>query len=106
MHSRFGPLDQMLGILLETWNRRYNFEMDRDRRVALFTGGGMQAGAGEIEGGLIRVAYESAPHEIVEEFCSPEQAAALIDAIMARKQLCRIPKPTGQPGTFSDHGKT
>jgi hypothetical protein len=43
---------------------------------------------------LIRVAYESVPHELVEEFfTSPAQAAALIDAVMTREQLCRVPKP-------------
>jgi hypothetical protein len=30
-----------------------------------------------VAGGLIRVAYESAPGEVTEEFCTPTQAAAL-----------------------------
>ena len=94
MGNDFGPIDRMLGVLLETWDHRYAFEVDRERQLALFTRGGMQAGAGVVEGELIRVAYESAPHEVTEEFCTtPEQAAALIDAIMAREHLCRVPKP-------------
>jgi hypothetical protein len=79
MMDGFGPIDEMLGILLETWDHRYAFDVDRERQLALFTRGGMQAGAGVVQGGLIRVAYESAPHEVVEEFCtSPAQAAALL----------------------------
>jgi hypothetical protein len=102
MRSNFGPLDEMLGVLLETWDHRYAFEMDRERRAVLFTRGAMQAGAGEVSGGLIRVAYESAPHEVVEEFCTPEQAAELVDRVMAREQLCRVPKPNGGSGTAAD----
>jgi hypothetical protein len=98
MADGFGPIDQMLGILLETWEHRYAFDVDRERQLALFTRGGIQAGAGVIQGGLIRVAYESSPHEVAEEFCTtPAQAAALIDAIMAREQLCRVPKPEAEP---------
>src|SRR5262245_36517988 len=94
MADGFGPLDQMLGILLETWEHRYAFDVDRERQLALFTRGGMQAGAGVVEGGLIRVAYQSALYEVAEEFCTtPAQAAALIDAVMAREQLCRVSKP-------------
>jgi hypothetical protein len=70
MAESFGPIDQMLSILLETWEHRYAFDVDRERQVALFTCGGMQAVAGMVEGGLIRVAYESALHEVAEEFCT------------------------------------
>src|SRR5262245_42267024 len=102
MADDFGPVDQMLGVLLETWEHRYAFEVDRQRQLAFFTRGGMQAGAGVVEGGLIRVAYESAPHEVAEEFCTtPEQAAALINAIMARERLFRVPKPEAEPGAAS-----
>ena len=98
MVGGFGPIDRMLGILLETWEHRYAFEVDRKRQLAFFTRGGMQAGAGVIEGGVIRVAYELAPHEVAEEFCTtPEQAAALIDVVLAREQLCRVPKPEAEP---------
>ncbi len=82
------------GRSLETWENRYAFEVGRERQLARFTRGGLQAAAGVVAGGVIRVAYESAPHEVAEEFCTtPEQAAALIDAITARERLCRVPKP-------------
>lgn len=93
----FERIDEMLGILLETRKRRYAFHVDRDRQKVLFTRGGMQAGAGVVQGGLIRVIYESAPHTMVEEFCTtPAQAAALIEAVMAREQLCRVPRPEAE----------
>lgn len=98
MTEGFGPIDQMLGILLETWQHRYTFDVDRERQLVLFMRGGMQASAGQLQGGLIRVTYEWALHELAEEFCTtPAQAAALINAVMARKQLCRIPKLKIEP---------
>jgi hypothetical protein len=100
MSSNFGPLDQMLLLLLETQDHPYASEMDGERRVVLFRRSGMQARACEAKGWLIRVAYESAPHELVEEYCTPEEAAALVDALMARQTLCRVPKPTA----LSDEG--
>jgi hypothetical protein len=91
--SSFGPLDEVLGLLLETWEHRYAFEFDRERRAILFSRGAMIASAGAVEGGVIRVAYESAPHEVVEELCTPQQAATLIEAVMSRERLSRVPKP-------------
>ena len=90
--DNFGPIDEMLRLLLET--KEHRFVVDREGHRALFTRGGMQAVASEVKSRLIRVTYESAPHEVVEEFCTtPEQAAVLINAVMARKQLCRVPRP-------------
>jgi hypothetical protein len=83
----------MLALLADTCDHPYASEIDREERVVLFSRGGMQARAGEVEGGLIRVIYESAPHHLADEFCTPEQAAVLIVAIMGRQQLCRVPKP-------------
>ncbi len=95
MTSDLGPLDQLLGQLLETWEQRYSFEFDRQQRLILFTRGDMQVGAGEVGGGLIRVAYDSAPEVVTEEFCTPKEAAELIEAILFREQLCKVPKPEG-----------
>ena len=93
MANAFGPLDEVMGVLLESWGQRYRFEFDRVQRVITFDRGDMIAGAGEVADGLIRVAYESAPGEVVEEFCTPSQAAALIEAVMARTALCRVASP-------------
>jgi hypothetical protein len=88
--SAFGRLDEMIGILIESWNHQYTFEIDRDRRFARFSRGGMQASAAEVADGLIHVTYESAPHEMVEEFCTVADAAALVQAVMARETLSRV----------------
>jgi hypothetical protein len=29
----FGPLDEVLGTLLQTWGQRYRFEMNREERL-------------------------------------------------------------------------
>lgn len=94
MLDRLGPIDQMVEILLQRRDHRYALSVDHERRVVSFTRGGMQAWAEVAEDGLIRVDYESAPHEVAEEFCStPGQGASLVEAVMAREHLCRVPKP-------------
>lgn len=87
-------MDRLLEILGETSERRYAFKVHRRKQGAIFTRGGMQAAAAVIPAGRIRVVYEAALHEPVEEICTtPEQAAAMIEAIMARKHLGRVPRP-------------
>src|SRR5262249_22848298 len=90
--SAIGPLDEVLGQLLETWERRYAFKFNREQRVIIFSRGNMMAHARELPDGLILVSYDSAPGQIESEFCTPDQAAALIEAVMARNALCLLPK--------------
>jgi hypothetical protein len=92
MPSVFGPLDEVLGQLLETWDHRYAFEFDREQRVITFRRGDMVACADEHGHDLVVVSYEWGQGEVEAEFCTPDQAAALIDAVMARKELCRLPR--------------
>lgn len=92
MPSVFGPLDEMLGQMLESSDHRYHFEFNREQRVIAFSRGDMVARAVEQPNGLIIVSYEAASGEVESEFCTPDQAAALIDAVMARKELCLLPK--------------
>jgi len=92
MATVFGPLDEMLCHLLETWNRRYAFEFNREQRVITFSCGDMIAHVVEHGDRLVIASYEWALGEVEHEFCTPDQAAALIDAVMARKELCRLPK--------------
>ena len=87
-----GPLYDMLCELLETCNQRYNFEFDRKQRVITFNGSGMTAIADEHGDNLVVVSYECGPGDMEAEFCTPGQAAALIEAVMSRKELCRLPK--------------
>jgi hypothetical protein len=94
MSTSHGPLEQMLGMLPP--RRRYVFEVDHRGRAVSFHRGGMHAVARQVKGGMIRIVYEWAMHEPVQELCTPEQAAALIDAVMMRERLCRVPRPTSQ----------
>jgi hypothetical protein len=92
MAELIGPLDDMLCELLETYNQRYDFEFDRKKRVIKFYGSGMIAIADEHGDNLVVVSYERGRGDMESEFCTPGQAAALIEAVMSRKELCRLPK--------------
>jgi hypothetical protein len=98
MGPDFGLLDEVLGELLETWEHRYQFRFDRVNREIIFRRGDMFASAVEPVGGpgegqgLVVVSYEWGPGETEYEFCTPAQAVALIDAVMSREDLSRLPK--------------
>jgi hypothetical protein len=98
MSTTFGPLDELIGCLLETWGQRYAFECDREHRVALLTRDEMQARVDELPTGMLRVTYQHAPNQDASELCTPTEAAALVEAVLFRQHLCRVPKPPlGQP---------
>jgi len=65
----------------------------------------MIAHATEHGNNLVLVSYEWAPGEVEYEFCTPDQAAALIDAVMARKELCRLPKHGRPPMLVMEFSK-
>jgi hypothetical protein len=92
MTTAFGPLDEVMVQLLENWDHRYAIEHNREQRVIAFRRGDMIAHVTEHGGNLTVVSYESAPGKVEYEFCTPTQAAALIDAVMARTELCLLPK--------------
>ena len=98
MSTAFGPLDELMGRLLETWEQRYDFEFDRKKRVASFSRDGMQVQVDELPSGELSVVYEHALHETTTEVCGPEEAASLIEAILSRQNLCRVPMPKGVSG--------
>jgi hypothetical protein len=99
MSTTFGPLDKLIGCLLETWGQRYTFKCDRERRVAHFTRGEMQAQVDELPAGMLRVTYQHAPNQDASEICTPTEAAALVEAVLFRQQLCRVPMPGAQQQT-------
>jgi hypothetical protein len=94
MSATFGPLDHMVGCLLETWGHRYAFECDRERRIATFTRAEMQARVDELPTGKLLVTYQHAPNETATEFCTPSEAAMLVEAVLFRQHLCRVPLTT------------
>jgi hypothetical protein len=67
--------------------------------LVMENGLGMQAVAIESDGGLIEVHYERAPDETARERCTPEVAARLLGAIMARSQLEPVALPAPTPGS-------
>lgn len=89
----------MIGCLLETWAHRYTFECDRERRIARFTRDEMRAQVDELPTGMLRVTYQSAPDQDASELCAPTEAAALVEAVLFRQHLGRVPKTTAQPQT-------
>jgi hypothetical protein len=96
MSAVFGPLDELMGCLLETWENRYDFRCDREKRCASFDRGGMQVQVDELPTGQLRVIYEHALHETTTELCTPAEAGALVEAILFRDKLCRVPLPSGE----------
>jgi hypothetical protein len=97
----FGPLDEVLGTLLETWGQRYRFEMNREERLLLLSKSpDNEVGAKELPDGRIHVVYQPSPDETAEEFCSVDRAIRLIEALMARESLAPValpPEPALQP---------
>ena len=79
-----------MGLLLETWERRYQFNFNRERRVAEFTRGQMRARVEEMTGDRLRVTYQSAPDQETSEICTPDEAARLVEAVLLRERLVRI----------------
>jgi hypothetical protein len=86
----FGPLDEVLGRLLETWNHRYHFEMHREERLLLLSkppDNGV--GAKELPNGRILVVYQLSS-DAAEEHCSVDRAVRLIDSLMARENVASV----------------
>ena len=84
----FGPLDQVAGRLLETWDHQYRFEMNRtDRLLLLSKPPNNDVRAKELSDGRILVVYQPSADETAEEYCSADRAVQLIEALMAREKL-------------------
>lgn len=84
----FGPLDEVLGTLLETWGHQYKFEMNRKERLLLLSKPpDNEVGDKELPDGRIHIVYQPSPEETAEEYCTVDRAVQLIDALMAREKL-------------------
>lgn len=93
----FGPLDEVLGTLLETWRQRdsfFGFKMNYEERLLLLSKPpDNEVGAKELPDGRIHVVYQPSPEETVEEYCSIDRAVRLIDALMSREKLEPVTLP-------------
>ncbi len=80
----FGPLDELLGTLLETWEQRYEFKLDREKRLAHFIRENRQVDVSELSSGELRVTYAGLSGKEVSEVCTPERAAQLVETVLFR----------------------
>ena len=94
----FGPLDQVAGTLLETWDHQYRFQMNRTERLLLLSKPpNNEVRAKELSDGRILVAYQQSVDETAEEYCSVDRAVQLIEALMGREKL--EPVTLGSPAS-------
>jgi hypothetical protein len=93
------PLNRLYRLLPEAGDRPYAVDFGRQRRVVSFTCGSNWAGAGEEEDGRVQVCYQASEltSDVQSELCTPEEALALVEAIMSRKRLNYVPKPAAYP---------
>jgi len=85
------PLSRLLeeldlgGLRCAVTRRNDSVVIDRDD--------GMQVVVRDAGSELVEVAYEQALHDTACETCSPAIAAALLRAVLSRRQLERVPLP-------------
>jgi hypothetical protein len=91
------PLNRLYRLLGDAGDHPYTIDFDRRRRVIWFACGLNRAGAAEEEDGQIRVCYQSSEVDMHSELCTPDEAVALIEAIMSRPRLIYLPKPAAEP---------
>jgi hypothetical protein len=100
------PLNRLYRLLPEAGDRPYAVDFGRQRRVISFTRGPNWAGAAEEEDGRLQVCYQTSEltDDLHSELCTPEEAVALIEAIMSRNRLVYVPKPAAELAATPDRG--
>lgn len=88
-------LDDLMATLMETWDKRYSFNCNRKKKVAVFERHGIQVRADETSDGELVVSYEHAPHEFTQEICTVDEAANLVELALFRDTLERL-EPVGR----------
>lgn len=79
--STLSPIDTMLGIMLESWEHKYSFDLDRVARKAVFKRGPVTVNAEERPDGqiFITVLREGTAFS---KTATPEEAAKSITAVI------------------------
>jgi hypothetical protein len=95
--TMFGPLDELMGTLLETWEQRYVFHFDRAKRVAVFTREEMHAHVEETADAKLRVTCRHTPGADTVVECTPDEATGLVEAILFRENHGPVQSVTGKP---------
>ena len=72
------PIEQLLGTMLETWNQRYNFRLERETGVLVFSVPGFELTAVEHEG-AIALSFEEEGKRY-RKICPLEEAPSVIEA--------------------------
>lgn len=75
------PLDQLLGTMLETWNQRYNFKLNREKWELEFSVPGFILFATETTGGRIALTFDEAGKRHQVE-CSVAESPRVIEALL------------------------
>ena len=75
------PLDQVLGMLLETWNHRYKFTLNREKWELALSVHGFDLLASESGTGKIVLTFEEAGTKHRAE-CSVEEAPKVIESLL------------------------
>ena len=75
------PLDQLLGTLLETWNQRYKFTLNREKWELELSVPGFQVLATETGEDKIALRFEEAGKRHRVE-CSVDEAPRVIEALL------------------------
>jgi hypothetical protein len=78
------PLDKVLGTLLETWNKRYVFNLDREKRQLRFTVPNFELLATEAASGKIQLSFDEAGTRHQVE-CTADEAPKVIEALLFPK---------------------
>lgn len=75
------PLEQLLGTLLETWDQRYGFSLDREKWELVLSVPGFELLATEAGEGKIALSFEEAGNR--HRVAGPlEEAPRLIEALL------------------------
>jgi hypothetical protein len=82
--ATFGPLDELLGTLLETWEQRYEFKFDREKRLAHFVRGNRHVDVSELSSGELSVTFAGVSGKEASELCTPDRAAQLVETVLFR----------------------
>jgi len=83
-NRKLGPLDKVLGTLLETWGKRYAFDLNREKRELRLTVPNFELLATESQDGKIFLTFEEAGTKHRVE-CTADEAPKVIEALLFPK---------------------
>ena len=79
--ATMSPIDRMLGVMLESWDQKYSFEVDRVAKKGVFKRGPVTINAEEKPDGLILITVLR-DGTVFSKTASPEEAADSITSVI------------------------